>query len=159
MSIAAALRHEHVGFARIRVANGGFCFMFFTTQFATVIWAERDFGSLLAAYSILAIPFLIQTLESRTAVPFDAYGTSRFKDFVLWFSFGLCGCIFPSDCCLGQRALGHGFGAVVNGTQTDVIGMDSSGGVATGESVDLELNIVSTNAIIYIIIDFIFVSA
>ena len=45
-----------------------------------------------------------------------------------------------------QRALGHGFRAVVNGTQTDVIGMDSSGGVATGESVDLELNIVSTNA-------------
>ncbi|MBL9173902.1 MAG: S8 family serine peptidase [Verrucomicrobiales bacterium] len=45
-----------------------------------------------------------------------------------------------------QRALGRGFRAVVNGTETDVIGMDSSGGVATGESVDLELNIVSTNA-------------
>ena len=45
-----------------------------------------------------------------------------------------------------QRALGHGFRAVVNGTETDVIGMDSSGGVATGETVDLQLNIVSTNA-------------
>jgi Signal transduction histidine kinase len=88
MSMLALLEFESLMVA--------FVFMFFTTQFATLLYGLRGIlGSLLAAYSILAIPFLMQTLESRTAVPFDAYGTSRFKDFVLWFPLVFAGASFP----------------------------------------------------------------
>ena len=45
-----------------------------------------------------------------------------------------------------QRALGRGFRAAVNGSDVDVIGLDVSTGVATGQAVDLALKIVSTNA-------------
>lgn len=45
-----------------------------------------------------------------------------------------------------QRALGRGFRASVNGSDVEVIGLDSSSGVATGESADFRLRVVSTNA-------------
>jgi len=46
-----------------------------------------------------------------------------------------------------QRALGRGFRSNIGGTEQDVIGIDSSTGLATGDSVDLELNLILTNAL------------
>jgi subtilisin-like proprotein convertase family protein len=46
-----------------------------------------------------------------------------------------------------QRALGRGFRASVGGQEVDVIGLDASPGVATGEALDLTLRVVSSNAV------------
>lgn len=46
-----------------------------------------------------------------------------------------------------QRALGRGFRARIGGDEVDVIGLDSSTGLATGESVDVVLSVALTNAL------------
>ena len=46
-----------------------------------------------------------------------------------------------------QRALGRGFKASIGGSEVDVIGVDFASGLATGESVDLQLRIAAPEAL------------
>ena len=46
-----------------------------------------------------------------------------------------------------RRAVGQGFKAKVGGETRDILGLDASTGITTGQSVEFELNMTSTNAV------------